>query len=31
MRGQAFANVEYRQHPRWLAAVGALREAQLID
>ncbi len=31
MRGQAFSNVEYRQDPRWLTAVGALREAQLID
>ncbi|MNC74664.1 hypothetical protein D3C75_1260590 [compost metagenome] len=31
MRGQAFASTEYRQDPRWLAAVGALRDAQLID
>jgi beta-N-acetylhexosaminidase len=31
MRGQSFANTEYRQDPRWLVAVGALKEAQLID
>jgi beta-N-acetylhexosaminidase len=31
MRGQAFASTEYRQHPRWLAALEALRAAQLID
>ena len=31
MRRQAFPGVEYRQDPRWLAAVGSLREAQLID
>jgi beta-N-acetylhexosaminidase len=31
MRGQSFAGTEYRQDPRWLAAVGALKEAQLID
>ncbi|MNW14888.1 hypothetical protein D3C71_2132420 [compost metagenome] len=31
MRGQAHATTEYRQHPRWLAALGALREAQLGD
>ncbi|MCY1265374.1 beta-N-acetylhexosaminidase [Pseudomonas jessenii] len=31
MRGQSFASTEYRQDPRWLAAVGALKEAQLID
>ncbi|MCY1398601.1 Beta-hexosaminidase [compost metagenome] len=31
MRGQAHATTEYRQHPRWLAALGALREAQLVD
>jgi len=31
MRGQAFATTEYRQHPRWLAALSALRAAQLID
>ncbi|MFT5780836.1 MAG: beta-N-acetylhexosaminidase [Pseudomonas sp.] len=31
MRGQAVASTDYRQHPRWLTAVGALRAAQLID
>lgn len=31
MRRQAFPGIEYRQSPRWLAAVGALRAAQLID
>jgi beta-N-acetylhexosaminidase len=31
MRCQAHASTEYRQDPRWLAAVGALRDAQLID
>ncbi|MDY7559718.1 beta-N-acetylhexosaminidase [Pseudomonas sp. 10B1] len=31
MRGQAYATTEYRQHPRWLAALEALRAAQLID
>jgi beta-N-acetylhexosaminidase len=31
MRGQAFASTEYRQQPRWLAAIEALRNAHLID
>ncbi|SDG17973.1 beta-N-acetylhexosaminidase [Pseudomonas abietaniphila] len=31
MRGQGLVTTEYRQHPRWLAALGALRSAQLID
>ena len=31
MRRQAFPGVEYRQSPRWLAALGSLRDAQLID
>ncbi len=31
MRSQGLATTEYRQHPRWLAALGALRAAQLID
>ena len=31
MRGQAFANVEYRQHPRWQQSTAALRAAALID
>ncbi|WP_443191382.1 beta-N-acetylhexosaminidase [Pseudomonas indica] len=31
MRGRGFATTEYRQYPRWLAAVAALRNAQLID
>lgn len=31
MRGQVFANVEYRQHPRWQQATAALRAAALID
>jgi beta-N-acetylhexosaminidase len=31
MRGQAFAGTEYRQDPRWLTAIGALKAAQLID
>lgn len=31
MRRQAFPGVEYRQQPRWLEALGALRTAQLIE
>jgi beta-N-acetylhexosaminidase len=31
MRGQSWATTEYRQHPRWLAALSSLRAAQLID
>lgn len=31
MRRRAFPSVEYRQDPRWLAALGSLRDAQLID
>lgn len=31
MRGRGFVTTEYRQDPRWLAAVAALRNAQLID
>lgn len=31
MRGQGFACTDYRQHPRWLAAVAALRAEQLIE
>jgi beta-N-acetylhexosaminidase len=31
MRGQGLATTEYRHHPRWLAALTALRAAQLID
>ncbi|MCE5362935.1 beta-N-acetylhexosaminidase [Pseudomonas anguilliseptica] len=31
MRRQAFPGIEYRQHPRWLAALSNLRAAQLID
>ncbi|QXI31434.1 beta-N-acetylhexosaminidase [Pseudomonas vanderleydeniana] len=31
MRGQGFARTDYREQPRWLEALGALREAQLID
>jgi beta-N-acetylhexosaminidase len=31
MRGQGFARTDYRQQPRWLEALGALREAQLVD
>ncbi|KPA98984.1 beta-glucosidase-like glycosyl hydrolase [Pseudomonas asplenii] len=31
MRGQGVARTDYRQEPRWLEALGALREAQLID
>jgi beta-N-acetylhexosaminidase len=31
MRGQGLVTTEYRQHPRWLAALSALRAAQLID
>ncbi len=31
MRGKGLATTEYRQHPRWLAALSALRDAQLID
>ena len=31
MRGQAIASTDYKQDPRWLAALTALRDAQLID
>ena len=31
MRGQAWASTDYRQSPRWLVAMGALKDAQLID
>lgn len=31
MRGRGCAGTEYRQSPRWLAALGALRAASLID
>lgn len=31
MRGRAHATTEYRQAPRWLTAVAALRAAQLLD
>jgi beta-N-acetylhexosaminidase len=31
MRGQAFASTDYRQDPRWLTALGALKDAQLIE
>ncbi|AMB87860.1 beta-hexosaminidase [Pseudomonas agarici] len=31
MRGQGFARTDYRQEPRWLTAIEALRDAQLID
>jgi len=31
MRGKAVASTDYRQQPRWSAALGALRAAQLID
>ncbi|WP_459745252.1 beta-N-acetylhexosaminidase [Pseudomonas sp. 3A(2025)] len=31
MRGQAHAATDYRQQPRWLEALQALRAAQLID
>ena len=31
MRGQGFARTDYRQQPRWLEALGALKEAQLVD
>ncbi len=31
MRGQGFARTDYREQPRWLQALGALRQAQLID
>jgi len=31
MRGQGSASTDYRQQPRWLAALSALRAAQLID
>ncbi len=31
MRGRGLATTEYRQHPRWLTALSALRAAQLID
>ncbi len=31
MRGQGTASTDYRQQPRWLAALSALRAAQLID
>lgn len=30
MRGRGWSNTEYRQQPRWLAAMGALRAAQLL-
>ncbi|MFJ4349297.1 beta-N-acetylhexosaminidase [Pseudomonas sp. NPDC089428] len=30
MRGFSFARTDYRQQPRWLEALGALREAQLV-
>ena len=30
MRGQGFASTEYRQQPRWLAAVAALRAAPIL-
>ncbi|MEG3012791.1 MAG: hypothetical protein RR845_26215, partial [Pseudomonas sp.] len=28
---QGFARTDYRQQPRWLEALGALKEAQLVD
>ncbi len=31
MRGQGFARTDYREQPRWLQAVTALRDAQLIN
>ncbi|MFI8744145.1 beta-N-acetylhexosaminidase [Pseudomonas sp. NPDC077186] len=31
MRGRVHASTEYRQAPRWLTAVAALRAAQLLD
>ncbi len=31
MRGSGYATTEYRQAPRWLTAVAALRAAQLLD
>jgi beta-N-acetylhexosaminidase len=31
MRGQATPGIEYRQQPRWLEALNALRTAQLIE
>ena len=31
MRGRGFARTDYREQPRWLQAVAALRDAQLID
>lgn len=31
MRGRGFACTDYREQPRWLQAVAALRAAQLID
>ena len=31
MRGQGFAHTDYRQDPRWLSALMALKDAQLID
>ena len=31
MRGQGTASTDYRQQPRWLVALSALRAAQLID
>ena len=31
MRGQAVASTDYKQDPRWLAALTALRDAQLIE
>jgi beta-N-acetylhexosaminidase len=31
MRGQGTASTDYRQQPRWLAALGALRAAELIE
>jgi len=30
-RGFSFARTDYRQQPRWLEALAALREAQLVD
>ncbi|QHG64094.1 beta-N-acetylhexosaminidase [Pseudomonas putida] len=30
MRGFSFARTDYRQQPRWVEALGALREAQLV-
>ncbi|WP_137972236.1 beta-N-acetylhexosaminidase [Pseudomonas sp. F(2018)] len=31
MRGRGFARTDYREQPRWLQAMAALRAAQLID